>query len=222
VGLALLFGVIPLSNTSSGQLTESRFSGQNSRLSLKVNGSLGKNEITGYVEADFGGSLPTNALVTTNSDPMRMRLYWIDWRRNRWEFLGGQSWSFMNPNRNGLSPMPADIFFSQNMDTNYQVGLTWTRAPQFRVIYHPNDEWALGLALENPQQYIGTSVVLPANLASSYITIGQQRLTSTPNLHPDIIPKVAFDKVLDGKHMHVELVGIVRSFKVFNPMTNLS
>jgi hypothetical protein len=106
------------------------------------------------------------------------------------------------------------------VDTNYQVGLTWTRAAQFRTIYHPNQEWALGVELENPEQYIGTNVVVPAALASPYSgQLNNGILTSTPNLHPDIIPKVAFDKEVAGKHMHVELVGLLRSFKVFNPLT---
>lgn len=222
-GIGTSFGSIPFPNTVAGNLTESRFSAQNARLSLKVDGTFGKNNITGYIETDFGGFLPTNAFVTSNSDSMRLRLYWLDLRRNKWEFLGGESWSFMNPNRNGLSPMPGDIFFSQNMDTNYQVGLTWTRAAQFRAIYHPNEEWAFGIALENPEQYIGSSVVLPAALASSYSgQLNNGNLTSTPNLHPDIIPKITFDKDLGGKHMHLELVGLLRSFKVFNPLTNSS
>jgi hypothetical protein len=222
-GIGTSFGAIPLSNTISGQLTESRLSAQNSRLSLKVGGAAGKNDITGYVETDFGGFLPTNAFVTSNSDTLRLRLFWIDLRRNKWEFLAGESWSFLNPNRKGLSAMPSDIFFSQNMDTNYQVGLTWTRAPQFRLIYHPNEQWALGLAFENPEQYIGGSVVLPQSLASAYSSqLNNGSLTTTPNLHPDILPKIAFDLDIGGKHMHAELVGLVRSFKVFNPSTDTS
>lgn len=49
----------------------------------------------------------------------------------------------------------------------------WGRVPQFRIIYHPNDTIALGLSLENPEQYIGVSaggslVTLPSGLASAY------------------------------------------------------
>ncbi len=78
----------------------------------------------------------------------------------------------LTPNRKGLSPIPSDIFYTQNMDTNYQIGLVWTRAPQFRFIMHPNDNWPVGLALENPQQYIGGGngsgmITLPAAFASS-------------------------------------------------------
>ena len=49
----------------------------------------------------------------------------------------------------------------------------WGRVPQFRIIYHPNDTIALGLSLENPEQYIGGSaggslITLPSGLASAY------------------------------------------------------
>jgi hypothetical protein len=222
-GIGTAFGSIPFSNTPGGQLAETRFSAQNSRISLKVTGKLGKNDVTGYVESDFLGFQPSNGFVTSNSNSLRMRLYWIDLKRDKWEFLGGQSWSFMNPNRSGLSAMPSDIFYTQNMDTNYQVGLTWTRAAQFRVVYHPNSEWSLGLALENPEQYIGSSVVLPSALANAYAgQLDNGSLTGTPNLHPDIIPKIAYDALVKGRHFHVETAGLLRSFKVFNPGTNSS
>lgn len=230
-GIGTSFGGIPYSNSIPGQLTETRFSAQNSRVALKVTGALGENKFTGYVEADFLGFLPNNAHVTSNSDSQRLRLYWVDVTRGKWEFLGGQSWSFLTPNRKGLSPMPSDIFYSQDMDTNYQVGLTWTRAPQFRIIYHPDQHWAMGVALENPEQYTGSSSVnvFPSNL-SAYSTqfdtgsgipsgvTGAAPGTGTPNVAPDILPKIAYDTDIGGKHMHVEAVGVARFFKAFDPV----
>ena len=52
-GIGTYFGSIPFNDTVAGRLTESRFSAQNSRISLKVNGKLGANDITGYIESDF-------------------------------------------------------------------------------------------------------------------------------------------------------------------------
>jgi len=114
-----------------------------------------------------------------------------------------------------VSPMPGDIFFTNNMDTNYQVGLTWTRAAQFRVAYHPTDHWALGLAVENPEQYVGAGeVIFPfafnAQLGSQFDAANN---TATPNLHPDLIPKVAYDTDFSGKHLHVEAVGLLTTVK---------
>jgi len=128
-GIGTSFGSIPFSNTAAGQLSEFRFSAQNSRLSLRVDSQPGGAKLTGYVEADFLGNAPANLVVGSNSNTLRMRLYWLDIRKGGWEVLAGQSWSLLTPNRKGLSPMPSDIFYSQDMDTNYQVGLTWSRDP---------------------------------------------------------------------------------------------
>src|SRR5439155_22122539 len=126
-GIGSSFGAAPFNNTTAGRLTETRFTAQNSRVSLLGASQVGENNVRGYVEADFLGIQPGNGFVTSNSNSMRMRLYWVDIRRGKFEFLGGQSWSMLTPNRTGLSPVPGDIFYSQDMDTNYQVGLTWAR-----------------------------------------------------------------------------------------------
>lgn len=216
------FNSIPYSNTVQGHLSEDRFTAQNSRLTLKVHGVYGENDVTGYLEADFLGNAPANLHVTSNSDTNRLRLYWVDLRRGNWEFLGGQSWSWLTPNRVGVSPMPSDIFFTNNMDTNYQVGLSWTRAAQFRVAYHFDPHWILGVAIENPQQYNGPStagtssgVIYPFGFNAQ---LGPQfdagATTSTPNLHPDLIAKLAYDTDWNGKHFHAEAVGLATTVKV--------
>ena len=92
------------------------------------------NDVLGYLETDFNGFAPTNVAVTTNSNGPRMRLFWLDVRRAKWEFLGGQSWSLLTPNRSGLSPLPANVFSTVNLDPNLQVGMVWNRDPQFRVV----------------------------------------------------------------------------------------
>ena len=210
---------IPFNNTSNGHLTETRLTAQNSRITLKAADKFKGNDVTGYVEADFNGNDPANVFVTSNSHTMRMRLYWLDLKHGPWEILGGQSWSWLTPNRVGLSPVPSDIFYTQNMDLNYQVGLTWTRAAQFRVAFHPNKNFAMGVALENPQQFIGQAnmVVLPAGFTGAPTNLASQfdagNNAATPNLHPDIIPKIAYDTDLGGKHFHVEAVGLLTSVK---------
>jgi hypothetical protein len=210
------FFSIPYSNTVQGHLTETRFTAQNSRVSLKATSKFKGNDVAGYYEMDFLGNDPGNAFVTSNSHTLRQRLFWADVRHGKWEILGGQSWSWMTPNRVGLSPNPSDIFYSQDMDFNYQVGLTWTRAPQFRVAYHANKNWAFGVALENPQQFIGQAnqVVLPTGL-SAILTpqLDQANNNATPNLHPDVIAKAAYDTDIAGKHFHVEGVGLLTSVK---------
>ncbi len=108
-------------------------------------------------------SVPRLPISTSRATPTRLRsrLYFADYNRGHWEFLAGQTWSMLTPGRNGISPWPGDIFYSQDVDTNYQVGLTWARQLGFRVVYHPNKVWALGLAVENPDQLVGGAETFP-------------------------------------------------------------
>ncbi len=224
-GIGTSFGGIPFSTSlPAARLTESRLSTQNSRLSLKVNANTGVNDFTGYVEADFLGFQPPNANTTSNSNSMRLRLYFVDIKHNKWEFQAGQLWTWMTPNRVGLSPMPSDIFYSQNMDTNYQVGLTWARQTAFRLAYHPTSSWAIGVSLENPQQFAPGSVTFPSASFSSQFDNGSGSTSAgssgtnpaVPNLHPDVIVKSAWDAKVGDRNMHFEVAGLVRTFKVFN------
>ncbi len=209
-GIGTNFGSIPFSNTPSGQLSEFNESAQNSRLALMVSAHPGAEQVTGYVEADFLGVLPANGHVSSNSNSLRMRLYWVDVRRGHWEVLGGQSWSLLTPNRKGLSPLPANIFFTSNMDTNYQVGLVWSRDAQLRVIDHINRNWTLGVSLENPNQYVGSSVVLPNSAYASQFDTGGN--TGASNPRPDIIAKLAYDGRWAGHRVHGEIAGLISGF----------
>lgn len=211
------FFSIPFNNQAAGHLTESRFTAQNSRISLKAHGKFGANDVTAYYELDFLGNDAANVEVTSNSHTLRQRLYWVDVKHGKWEILGGQTWGFLTPDRVDMSPMTSDVFFSLNEDFNYQVGLTWTRAPEFRVIYHPDDHWAFGVAAENPEQFGGQEeITYPAAFSSQLAGQIDSAAggTSIPNLHPDIIPKVAYDTDLSGKHFHAELAGLLSGFKI--------
>jgi hypothetical protein len=225
-GIGTNFGGIPFRDTAQGGLTETRLSAQNSRIGLRLDTKFRETKVLGYLEADFLGFVPTNAAVSSNSDTLRLRLYFADLRRGKIEVLGGQSWSMLTPGRNGISPLPGDLFYSQNIDVNYQAGLVWSRDPQFRVVYHPHDRVAMGLSLEASEQYIGGSagggmVVLPAALATPYsnqLNNGGTTL-SVPSMRPDIVAKIAFDPSVNGRHAHVELGGVDRAFRAFNTLT---
>jgi hypothetical protein len=219
------FGSVPYGNTTAGHLTEFRFSPQNSRLGFRVDGDWKGNHFIGYNEFDFLGTSGSNTIGVTNGAFVpRLRLFWVDVHRGKFEILGGQSWSMLTPNRKGISPLPGDIFFSQTIDVNYMAGLTWTRQPGFRFLYHPSDTVTMGVSLEDPNQYMGGSagggqITLPSGLtalAGGQLDNGTAAPLSTPNLHPDIIAKVAFDP---NAHAHIEIAGIERTFKVVNPST---
>jgi len=226
-GIGTNFGAIPFNNTVNSNLREFRLSAQNSRLGLRVDAKVRGMDLLGYLETDFLGLAPGNVAVTSNSDTQRLRLIWVDLRKKKLEILAGQSWSMLTPNRKGLSPLPADIFFGQGVDTNYLLGLTWSRNPQLRLIYHANDTVTLGWSIEASEQYGGGSngsgaITLPSALASSY---GPQLDTGNstfgvPNPLQDNIVKIAFDPKSEGRAMHFEVAGLLRRFAFFNPFSN--
>jgi len=223
-GLSTNFGSIPFSNTVAGHLSEFRFTAQATRLGARFDVRHGDADFLGLIETDFLGNSPGNVAVTTNSNGLRLRLGWVDFRKHKWELLAGQSWSLITPNRKGTSPIPADIFSTQNIDQSIQVGLTWARQPQFRVIYHADRTVTFAVSLEAAEQYGGGSagageITLPAALSNSYVSqfdLGESTFAA-PNLHPDVIAKLAFDPKLGNHDLHFEVAGLLSGFRFFNP-----
>lgn len=223
------FGNIPYNNVAGGRLSEFHLSPQNSRIGFRVDGDWKGAHFIGYNEFDFNGTSGGNNLTTTNGSFVpRLRLFWVDVRKGNAEFLAGQSWSLLTPNRKGLSALPGDLFYGQEIDLNYLTGLTWTRQPGARFIYHPNDKVAVGLSVENPDAYIGgssggPSIVLPSALAaitptdvsSASNNNGNQ---TTADFLPDFIAKIAFDPT---SRIHFEVAGLESTFRTWNPNTNV-
>src|SRR5262249_15699305 len=127
------FGSIPYNNTAPGRLTEDKFSAANSRIGFRVDATVKGWNVLGYNDNDFvRGVTGNNPQVSSNSLLFRIRLYWIDTRKGPFEFLAGQSWSMMTPNRKQISALPGDLFYGQEFDVNYLNGLTWGRIPGLR------------------------------------------------------------------------------------------
>jgi hypothetical protein len=236
--LATNFGNFPFENNlPTGRLTEDRFSAQNSRIGFRVDAKVKNANILGYFEGDFvggvggtGSNIAFNSQVTSNSIVYRMRLYWIDVRQRKFEYLAGQSWSMMTPNRRQISALPGDLFYGQEFDVNYLNGLTWGRIPGMRFLYHPNEKVTLGLSLENASQYFGGSggasnPTLPGSVPATIITQldggGNGGITGTafpnglaaPQVHPDIIARLAFDP---NSHIHFEFTGVESTVRLIN------
>jgi hypothetical protein len=228
------FGSIPYNNALAGHLTEDKWSAQNSRIGFRVDTKVKNTNVLGYYEGDFVGGFGQNGFntqVSSNSMLYRIRLYWVDVRSAKLEFLAGQSWSMITPNRRQISPLPGDLFYSQVVDVNYMNGLTWGRIPGVRFLYHPNERVTWGISLENSAQYFGGSggggvPTLPgvsagaAGLASAIANELDQNVSNgiaTPNVHPDIISKLAFDP---NSHVHFEIAGVASSVRIFNPLTS--
>ncbi len=224
-GIGTNFMGIPFNSAVAGKLSETNFSAQNSRIGFQVDSTVLGAKVLGYLEADFLFNNNANSYqVTSNSAGLRLRNYFVDVQKNAFEVMAGQDWSLLTPNRRGLSPIPTDIFYTQDMDTNYQLGLVWTRQPQFRFIAHPSEDFAFGVSIENPQQYIGggsgaSTVAIPANLSATLASEynSAQTATAVPNLFPDIIMKAAYDGHLGDKSEHVEVAGLLSGFKDYVP-----
>jgi hypothetical protein len=210
--IATNYAAIPFSDTPQGRLSEYRLTAQFSRFNLRVTDKIGDTDVTGYCEADFSGNDATNVYQTVNGHTLRLRLCFTDLQRGKWEILGGQTWSWLTPNRSGIGPNPADLAITYNEDQNIGVGLPYTRAAELRVAYHLNDHWAFGLGIEAPDQYIGNFVALPSAFAS-ISTVNPEfdngSQIGAPNLFPDILPKVTYDTRLGSRHLHLEAVGLV-------------
>ena len=229
-GLGTNFTILPYSNSLPlGQLSEFRLTGQGSRLSLKVEANPTQStKVTGYIESDFNGFEPANSNISSKSDSFRLRLGFVQLKAGKWELVTGQTWSLLTPTRVGLSPFPENVFTALRLDTSYLAGLVYDRQPGIRVVYHAADWWSFGVALENPQQFVPSSVVFPTdgstNFFSSQFDNGSSSTSAAssavnptvPNLHPDVLAKTAFDWRLGGKLFHVDAGGVARSFKVYN------
>jgi len=221
------FGSVPYNNTVNGNLSNFLFSPQNSRIGFRIDGDWKGTHFIGYNEFDFNGTSGSNGLLVSNGAFVpRLRLFWVDARKGKVEFLAGQSWSLLTPNRTGLSALPGNIFFSQAVDINYVAGLTWTRQPGMRVLIHPSNKVTFGVSVENPDQYAGGSaggstITYPAAFAigNSQLDIAQnvsagQNIYSQPTVAPDVIAKIAFDP---SSRFHFEVGGVERNFKTVNP-----
>jgi hypothetical protein len=229
-GLGTNFTILPYDNSLPlGQLSEFRFTGQGSRLSLKVHAKPTQSmDVTGYIESDFNGFEPANSNISTKSDTFRLRLAFLQVRSGKWELVTGQTWSFLTPTREGLSPFPENIFTALRLDTSYLAGLVYGRQPEIRVVYHAAPWWSLGVGLDNPQQFVPSSVVFPTDGATNFFSTQFDNGSSStsaassavnptvPNLHPDVVARTAFDWRLGGKLFHVDAGGVARSFKVYN------
>jgi hypothetical protein len=211
-GVATSFAAVPFSNTAAGRMDEFRSSAANSRITLTITENPIKDlTVTGYLEGDFYGNQPTSLFVTSNSNTFRMRHFWVNAEKGKWEVLGGQTWTLMTPNRVAVSPVSSNVFVGLGEDSNYMTGLVWGRPGQLRVVYHPDKHWSLAASIENPEQFVTTATTLPAFAATQ---VDNGSLSTTPNVRPDIVAKMAYDTQVSGKALHFELAGFSRQFRV--------
>jgi len=112
----------------------------------------------------------------------------------KWEVLAGQEWSLLTPNRVGLSPLTPDVFVTLDEDPNFQVGLTWARQAQVRVVYHLQATGPLAYRSKIPSNSCPDRSSSPRRFqyairqrSGSTSAASSATNTAVPNLHPDII-----------------------------------
>ena len=134
----------------------------------------------------------------------------------------------MTPNRNGLSALPGDLFFTQVIDINYVAGLTWTRQPGMRVLFHPSKKVTFGVSLENNP--ISTSAVRRAArhyAACRFAWLGNAQLDNAPEHqrrqnvlnHAHGRPTSSRSSPSIRSPFHFEVGGIESNFKIVNPVS---
>src|ERR1700722_11320332 len=212
--IATNFAAIPFSNTALGSTSESRSTAQFSRLNFKIEDHFRGTDFLGYVEGDFSGNSAPNVYQSVNGLTNRLRLYFGYARRGKWVIVGGQTWSWLTPNREGIGPIPSDLAITYNEDQNLAVGVPYTRAAEFRVAYHVNDHWAIGVGIENSNQFIGNYVALPVGFSSISSQFDNNANAGAANLMPDILGKTTYDTKLSGRHFHAELTGFLTGPRV--------
>jgi hypothetical protein len=207
--IATNLGGFPYNNTPQGNVSEFRTTAQFSRLSFKIQDRFAGNDVLGFVEGDFSGNDTPGVYQSVNPHTNRLRLYFMDLKRGKWEILGGQTWSWLTPNRDGIGPIPSDLAITYNEDQNLGVGVPYTRAAEFRVAYHPNEHWAFGAGIENPNQYIGTFVALPSAFTSIGTQFDNGAQAGAANAFPDVLSKVTYDTKFAERHFHAEVTGLL-------------
>ncbi len=218
------FSKIPFANDRAGHTGETRFTARQSRYSILAAGDVTKDTSAAfYGEFDFQGAAQTANSNQSNSYNPRIRVLYgqIDWNASGWHLLGGQNWSLLTLQNNGITPR-SEVTPPQ-IDAQYIPGFAWARQPGFRIVKDFNKELWLGLSVENPQTT--TSINGAGSAQTGGVLTGvTQTVNQAPangffngtnyslNSAPDVIGKVAWEKKLGDQKVHIEGFGIYRTF----------
>jgi hypothetical protein len=158
---------IPYGGSSQAHLSEFYGSGRQSRLSMLAQGKLENVTMTGYVEADFLGSGTTSNNNESNSYVLRQRQLWGQAAlRSGWTFTGGQMWSLVTEDRQGLDNRSEAL--PMTIDPQYTVGFSWARQYAFRITKNLGSKAWFGFSVENSEATLTTH----GNTAGSYLLGG--------------------------------------------------
>jgi TolA-binding protein len=208
--IATQFNGIPFSASGQAHTSEFYGSGRASRFSLLAEGQWGETNLTGYYEADFLGAGVTSTNSQANSYVLRQRQVWGQAGfSNGWTVTGGQMWSLVTEMRAGLDPLT--WVSPQVIDTQYNVGFSYTRQYGVRLTRDVNDKVWFGMSVENAQTLLTVSgnptnflIGGPGNDRGAY----NPTANYSSNYSPDFVAKVAFQQGFG----HYEIFGVASIF----------
>jgi hypothetical protein len=155
------FNSLTMPGASQNNLSEFFGSARQSRPTIYVDGRLKNVEFSSYMSGDFLSSGDTSTATQTNSYTFRLRQAWGQAKfDNGFSFLGGQMWSLVTENKEGIAP--SDDLGKTNdsrpmtIDPGYNVGFTFARQYGIRVTKDFNHKLAVAVAIENAQATLST------------------------------------------------------------------
>ena len=204
---------IPMPNNPNYFLSEFRESAHQSRVALLAQGSVDQDtKLASYFETDFQSAGASSNSVQSNSYTLRLRQAYATVDKNDWGtyILGGQAWSFLTLFKEDMTPRQENIPLT--IDAQYVPGFTWLRNPQFRVVQHLGDLYAVGLALESPQTVIFSGPNAPFG-PTTFNNPGGSGLNPTTTYSTDVGPDVVVKATADPGWGHFEAYGLGRAFR---------
>jgi hypothetical protein len=223
------FGSDPEYNSTLSHMNELRFTSQQSRISMLVQGNYNPDVlVSGYGELDFLGAAESANSNESNSYTPRIRHMYgtIDWQDEGFHVLAGQTWSLATLQGKGITPrneiIPATI------DAQYVAGFTWTRQPGIRLTKNFGDDVWLAASAEMPQTtgcpaQAATAAYPPAAAGPPVVVNGvgitcnqeaagggllDQYTTYSLNHIPDVIAKAAWEPTIADRRIHIEGWGL--------------
>jgi hypothetical protein len=155
------FNSLTMPGASQNSLSEFFGSARQSRPTVYIDGRLKNVEFSSYVSADFLSAADTSTATSTNSYSLRLRQAWGQAKfDNGWSFLGGQMWSLVTENKEGIQP--SDDLGRTNdarpmtIDPGYNVGFSFARQYAIRVTKDFSHKVAFAVSMENAQGTLTT------------------------------------------------------------------
>jgi len=196
------FSALPFSNTPLYTQNETRFSAQQSRVTLEAKGDIDPAQhLLGHYEMDWLGAGVTANSRESNSYNLRVRQLFFEYDNDNshFHFKAGQMWSLLTQERVGM--MGAENT-PLTIDAQYVVGFNWARQPSVRFVEDWNKIAWFGFSIEAPQTSLSGS--LPAASATfPYVVNAANNCNNSGLLDsatycsndyiPDFIEKVALD-----------------------------